>query len=293
MILPKSFTERHHQVEYPKRVTFRDQIAVDIDRVFLSSPMDFNDLLDRLAGLGYEIKTGKHIAVKNINQKKFIRLDSLAEGFRENDLRARFEHTTGGTTPERRVSLLIDIQEKMREKGAGYARWATVFNLKQMAKTLLYLRDHSIESVNQLRELAEGRSEKESTLLENVKRLEKRLSDITEMRRHITDYIETKDVYAGYRKAGYSKKYLDVHREEILRHKQAKEAFDKYGSAIPKLHELNEEYKKVLAEKRSAYSEYRNEREKMKEILIVQENVKSFYRSISESPELSEKEKQR
>ena len=33
-----------------------------------------------------------------------------------------------------------DIQAKLQAgKGAGYAQWAKVFNLKQMAKTLNYL----------------------------------------------------------------------------------------------------------------------------------------------------------
>ena len=29
-------------------------------------------------------------------------------------------------------------------KGAGYARWAKVFNLKQMAQTMNYLSEHTI-----------------------------------------------------------------------------------------------------------------------------------------------------
>ena len=36
-----------------------------------------------------------------------------------------------------KVNLLVDIQAKLQTgKGAGYARWAKVFNLKQMAQTL-------------------------------------------------------------------------------------------------------------------------------------------------------------
>lgn len=38
-----------------------------------------------------------------------------------------------------KVSLLVDIQAKLQAgKGAGYERWAKVFNLKQMAKTMNY-----------------------------------------------------------------------------------------------------------------------------------------------------------
>ena len=41
--------------------------------------------------------------------------------------------------------LLVDIQAKLQAgKGAGYARWAKVFNLKQMAQTMNYLSEHNL-----------------------------------------------------------------------------------------------------------------------------------------------------
>ncbi len=43
------------------------------------------------------------------------------------------------------VNLLVDIQAKLQGgKGAGYARWAKVFNLKQMAQTMNYLTEHGL-----------------------------------------------------------------------------------------------------------------------------------------------------
>ena len=42
----------------------------------------------------------------------------------------------------RRVDLVIDIQERMRQgKGPAHERWAKVYNLKQMAAALQYLRE--------------------------------------------------------------------------------------------------------------------------------------------------------
>ena len=38
------------------------------------------------------------------------------------------------------LSFLIDVRAKMQAgKGAGYARWAKVFNLKQMAKAMMFM----------------------------------------------------------------------------------------------------------------------------------------------------------
>ena len=44
-----------------------------------------------------------------------------------------------------KINLLVDIQAKLQAgKGAGYARWAKVFNLKQMAQTMNYLSEHNL-----------------------------------------------------------------------------------------------------------------------------------------------------
>ena len=72
---------------------------------------------------------------------------------------------------------------------------------------------------------------------------------------HIINYAKTRDVYAGYRKAGYSKKYLAEHEGDILLHKAAKNAFDELGvKKLPSVKSLQEEYAKLLSEKKTAYA---------------------------------------
>lgn len=65
------------------------------------------------------------------------------------------QHTPG---KRQRIDLLIDLQEKIQiGKGAGYQRWAKVFNLKQMAKVLLFLQENDIHDYEQLERLARKR----------------------------------------------------------------------------------------------------------------------------------------
>ena len=64
----------------------------------------------------------------------------------------------------------------------------------------------------------------------SIKEKEKRLAEIQVLKKHILDYFKTKDVYADYRKCGYSKKFLEEHRQEILLHKAAKNALQKRKS---------------------------------------------------------------
>ena len=94
------------------------------------------EVLDLLNCKGYEIKYGKHVAIKGKNQQRFIRLDSLGDGYTQEDLEKVF---VGGIRIKKKkkgyqksLSLLIDIQKKMEEgKGGGYTHWAKIFNIKQ------------------------------------------------------------------------------------------------------------------------------------------------------------------
>ena len=102
------------------------------------------------------------------------------------------------------------------------------------------------------------------------------MSEITELKKHIINYSKTREVYAAYRKSGYSKKYFEEHREELTLHKAAKKAFSKIEGRIPKIKELNAEYEQVLAEKRKAYAEYREARQEMKDYQTAKYNIDRF-----------------
>lgn len=60
--------------------TIRERIALDIDRLIYSSE-NVEDLLKRLKERGYEIKRGKHLAVKAPFAERFVRLKSLGDEY--------------------------------------------------------------------------------------------------------------------------------------------------------------------------------------------------------------------
>ena len=78
----------------------------------------------------------------------------------------------------RPFNLITDIQSKLQSKGVGYQRWASVYNLKQMSKTLLFLRDHKIERMEQLDQMVMQQVAKRDTLLTSIQQSEKRLVEI-------------------------------------------------------------------------------------------------------------------
>lgn len=286
VIAPKPYKERTKRTAYPRRVKNRDVLCEDIDLILQKKPESIDAFLQELQQLNYEIKYGKHISVRGKNQTRFIRLSSLEDGYTEADLRAHFlgqrEHKPAAKqrsrTNARPFNLVIDIQSKLQSKGVGYQRWASVYNLKQMSKTLLFLRDHKIESMEQLDQMVMQQVAKRDALLTSIQQSEKRLVEIGTLKKHIINYSKTRSTYEEYRKAGYSKKFLEAHREEITLHKVAKAAFDELGvKKIPKVKELSIEYAEVLTAKKQTYTEYRQVKNEAQELLIAQRNIASLY----------------
>ena len=159
-------------------------------------------------------------------------------------------------------------------KGAGYARWAKVFNLKQMAQTLNYLSEHGLLDYADLETKTTEATARYHALSDQIKAAEKRMAEIAVLRTHIVNYAKTRDTYVAYRKAGYSKKFRQEHEEEILLHQAAKEAFNELNvKKLPTIKELQTEYAQLLADKKKAYGEYRQARATMRELLTVKNNV--------------------
>jgi hypothetical protein len=311
VIKPRKPTERDNRNPY-NRASFRNALREKVDLLLQNNPKDFGEFLKQLQEAGYEIKEGKHTAIRGAGQKRFIRFSSLGEGYREEDIKKRitgemefdpeeqkreaFKQRTGGKwkKPDRGFDLLIDINKKMQEgKGKGYEHWAKVYNVKQVSKALLYLQEHGIRDYEDLAQKAKGSSDKFHELSNSIKSKEARLSEIAELKTAIRNHSKTKNVYAEYRKAGYSKKYFEKHREDILIHKSAKETFNRMQlKKFPKWKELSEEYGRILAEKKKLYEEYRTAKKEMMDYQIAKQDIDKFLK-IDEEQQKRYKEKNR
>lgn len=300
-VIEKKIRKSKTKREYPKKENFRDKICATIDTILAENPKDFEEFIKQMELAGYDCKRGKYVAVKGKGQERFIRFRSLGEGYSQEEIMAVISgsssyqpKTKKKPVPEStKLNLILDIQEKLVQKGPGYQRWATVYNLKQMAKTLLFLRDHNVESFDELKEKTDKSIEHVAKLSDDIKSAEKRIAEIHVLKQHIINYSKTRDVYIEYRKSGYSKKYFEEHREEITIHKAAKQAFDELKlKKIPRVRELNEEYYELMAEKKKMSAEYYKTRNSMQEYLKAQKNVEMFL-NIEQKQDEKQKEQER
>ena len=286
VIEPRPKSEREKRTDYPKRNSFRNVIREDIRRCIRRKPKDFEEFLRFMAELGYEVKQGKNISFKGKGQERFLRMRSLGENYTEEAVseiiagRRNLGTELGQMPKAQTFNLLIDIQARMVDKRSpAYRRWATVYNLKQMSSTFMFLRENHIESFEDLDKRTGEAVQKFNELNESIKVSEKRLAEILALKKHILNYRKTKDAYVAYRKAGYSREFFEEHRQAITLHKAAKVAFDQLGAEkLPTIRELNEEYDTVLRGKKTAFAEYRVAKKEMQEHLNARKNVEVFYK---------------
>ena len=134
--------------ERPPSAKQRVRLAV-IDAL-AQKPGDFGAFLSLMEQSGFTVTHGRGgvISLLAPGQEKPTRLraSTLGEGFDPEDIRAVIAGERPApelpqeAPPPRRVGLLIDIQEQIKNgKGPGYARWATIYNLKQRGAALQYL----------------------------------------------------------------------------------------------------------------------------------------------------------
>lgn len=267
------------QGQAPK-LSHREQIRLAIDEALVKQPCSFEELLSMLSAAGCEIKRGKNPSIRISKNHRFARFDTLGLGYSAEELRAIIAGTK--KMPERKrpkkdqqINLLIDIQTRMQQgKGPGYERWAKSFNLKQMAQTVCYLQEHNLFNYEELSKKASDSSGRFRTLSDEIKVAEQRMAELSVLRKHIINYAKTRETYVAYRKAGYSRKFLAEHESDILLHKAAKEYFDDTGiQKFPSVKTIDAEYAGLLEKKKTAYSEYREAREEMKELLVIKANV--------------------
>ena len=285
VIEKKPYRERQKRTLYPPKESNRDRLCSIIDTILAEKPKSYEDFLQKLEQQGYEVKHGRYTSIKGKRQKRFIRFRTLGAGYSEEELKAviagEAEHHPRQKQPpkEKPFNLLVDVQAKLAEgKSGGYAQWAKKYNLKEMSKTLIFLQEKKIGSIEEMQERVDAVTARYHELGNSIKVAETRMAEIAVLRTHIVNYAKTRPVYDAYRKAGYSKRFLENHRAEITLHKAAKAAFDDAKlKKLPKVKELDAEYSKLLTEKKAAYPDYRKAKDEMQELLRAQRNVELFF----------------
>ena len=275
----------------------RELLRIAIDEALEQKPHDFDAFLSLLIEQGFKVKNGKHLTFVHPDFKQNIRMYTLGDEYSEDAVRAIIKGQKVHSPKKRRAvwdanraQSIIDIQAKLAAgKGEGYRRWATVENLKRMAKTKLYMDEHGF-SYEAMAERKSELSAKEKELSAKITEAQNRLAEINVLKTHIVNYSKTRDVYVAYRKSGYSKKFLEEHEADIIIHKAAKKAFDEMGvKKLPTVKSLQVEFANLLTAKKEAYAELKKVRDELRDLTVHTANYEEL-RDLEEREKRKEKE---
>ena len=279
-----------------KRERLRDLIDNSI-----SAGMVFEQFIGAMHSAGCEVKRGKYLSFKLPDTERFIRVKSLGEDYTEEALRERClgkrtaapKAKTDVTfvpfviTSQTNFGLLIDIQQKIQEgKGAAYENWAKIYNLKQAARTLIYLKESGIDSYDELIEKASSASGDFAVKLSRIKEIEVRQKDISELQKNIGTYGKTREIYKKYLASERDQGFYEVHRTDIALHKAAKRHFNELGmKKTPSINTLRQEWATLESEKKTLYKGYRELKDQRKELLTAKDNVERLLGINRDAPE--------
>ena len=270
-----------------QKLSQKEQIRLAIDAALTERPEDFADFLRRMETAGIQVKHGRggviSFLVPGQQRAARFRASTLGDGYGPEDVQAVIDgkaptrKATARRAPApRRVNLLIDIQERMRQgKGPAYERWAKVYNLKQMAAALQYLKEQQLYEYDDLAAKTDAATERFHALAGDIQQTEAELSRVSDLMAAVVQYAKTRPVFDGYKAAKYSRKYLAEHEAELADYRTAKAMMGELlgGEKLPKMAELKEKRRQLAARKKVLYTEYRSAQEEMRQAVAVKANI--------------------
>ena len=180
------------------------------------------------------------------------------------------------------VFHILVHQKKAEGKGRGYEKWATMHNLKQMAATLAAYQQYGFSSPEELGEALTAAHADMQESLAGPKALEATIADKKELQRNLLSYIGTKPARDGL-KAQKSEKarkaYRKQHQSNFILVESAARYFKAHGiTKLPSRKALQEEIQTLTVQKNAGYNDYREKRERVRQLQTVKDNIDQILR---------------
>ena len=179
------------------------------------------------------------------------------------------------------VQRMVDIAAKKAEgKGRGYEKWATLHNLKQMAATMSIYEESGFSSPEELEAALAAASAELSSVHAKLKAVESTLHEKKDLQKQLLAYIKTKPARDGLKAQKTEKarrNYREQHESDFIIAEAATRFFKAQGiQKLPASKTLQAEIEQLMREKNSLYNEYREKRERTKELQTVKGNIEQI-----------------
>lgn len=206
-------SERMSRGEYEYQKSLKEVMLADVEYC-MSNAENMDEFIWNLKELGYEVKKGKHLAIKAGGMKKFRRLDTLDERFSVGQIEETLAAIQGKDTTVKLITN--DDYKSFKHWTSEYQRsfYVKIVRLRQMDvyrfQSKAARRYHDLKRMNELQEqylyLVNHKIESADEMLEHHAQIEEKIADIS---------AEQKMIYAENRKLGrYSEDEAETMRQD-------------------------------------------------------------------------------
>ena len=193
-------SERMSRGEYEYQKSLKEVMLADAEYC-MSNAENMDEFIWNLKELGYEVKQGKHIAIKAGGMKKFRRVDTLDESFSVEKIEETLAAIQGKDTTVKLITN--DDYKSFKHWTSEYQRsfYVKIVHLRQMEvyrfQSKAARRYHDLKRMNELQEqylyLVNYKIESADEMLDRHAQIKEKIADIS---------VEQKMIYAENRKLG-------------------------------------------------------------------------------------------
>lgn len=190
-------------------------------------------------------------------------------------IEARIKHRAEHGLDRSRLSLVSQIDDAMRFKGAAYVNRVRSSNVRRLSESIAFLQEAGFASREELDEALAMSTEALAAAEESLSATEVALGCANRAIRASGAYLSNRDAWRAYRASPDRKAFYLAHRRELeacnAARRELKELFPE-GRA-PSLNELKAEKQRFVRERNAKYEAWTTERFRQRELLTAKRNV--------------------
>lgn len=258
-------------------------IRQDIDSI-IEYCKDYDDFLNSLMAIGYEIKIGKHVAIRPDGKQRFVRLYKLGEAYTEEAIREKLK----GKKDEGRRWKTVEFKQYVTNEKEPYIKKVNQFRYRKAKLTEYqkkrlhrlycagklkygYSRNNSWrykKDIIRMQQLQEQVMYITKYRLKNKQELQTRLHEVKEREKELQEqYREMTEDRQQHEQAFAMVKYIESAEETDNTRKEYMKLLEEMGYRdIEKLKQHQEDLRKSISNVKAEQRKLRREEEIMKRI---------------------------
>ena len=166
------------------------------------------------------------------------------------------------------LRLVVDLQTNIKvQQNAAYARKVKISNLKEMARTVVYVQEHGYDTRDDLLRCQTEVSGKLDAASSSLREAEAKLKEINERIHYTGQYYASRSVQSEFLKAKNKKKYREAHCTELDQYNEAVRYFkENAGGKVPAIKSLKaekEQLQQLIEKQKTLLSSLRQEQKEL------------------------------